>query len=92
MQLSKPCTVILDRIMNPICVRDRDMNMVDMNPAAERVSRWSLQDSQGQGRQAIVIFDDEMIRISQNRATDDQDTSPREFLTFFEGKLGTRSE
>lgn len=90
MEFSRLYQVILDQMNEAVYVRDLDMNIVYMNPAAERVSGWTFKEIHTQGLRCYEVFGEEGWTC-RHRCPGDKSLETGLPLVHHEGKLQTRS-
>lgn len=88
MELDRIYKVILENMTEQVYVRDLDMNILYINPAAEKLTGWSLDEATG--KKCYDIFGDEK-QTCKNVCPVEKAISEKLDIHHHEGKLKTRS-
>lgn len=88
MDLSRIHEIVLESIAEAVYIRDRDMNILYINPASEQLTGWSLEEAKGM--KCYEIFGDEQVRCREVCPAE-KAIAERIHILHHEGSLKTRS-
>jgi PAS domain S-box-containing protein len=88
MDLSRTYRIVLENMKEEVYVRDLDMNIQYINPAAEALTGFSF--SEALGKKCYEVFGDEN-RVCKELCPVDKAISRKDHIVHHEGKLETRT-